>query len=54
MDPEGEAEYRQRPAAAAAIQINQYTIDSEQKAAQKFDPGTIRLLNNTTGENRMR
>jgi primary-amine oxidase len=34
------------------MQINQY-IDSEQQAAQKFDPGTIRLLSNTTKENRM-
>ncbi len=35
------------------MQVNQYTIDSEQKAAQKFDPGTIRLLSNTSKENRM-
>lgn len=35
------------------MQVNQYTIDSEQKAAQKFDHGTIRLLSNTRKENRM-
>ncbi|PLK56688.1 primary-amine oxidase, partial [Klebsiella quasipneumoniae subsp. similipneumoniae] len=37
----------------STMQVNQYTIDSEQKAAQKFDPGTIRLLSNTSKENRM-
>ena len=33
--------------------MNQYDIDTEQQAAQKFDPGTIRLLSNTSKENRM-
>ena len=37
----------------SALEVNQYTIDSEQKPAQKFDPGTIRLLSNTHKENRM-
>lgn len=35
------------------MQVNQYDIDTEQQAAQKFDPGTIRLLSNTSKENRM-
>lgn len=33
--------------------MGQYIIDSERKTAQKFDPGTIRLLSNTNKENRM-
>ena len=37
----------------STMQVNQYTIDSEKQAAQKFDPATIRLLSNTTKENRM-
>ncbi|MCS2172826.1 primary-amine oxidase [Scandinavium sp. TWS1a] len=37
----------------STMQIDQHTIDSEQQAAQKFDPGTIRLLSNTSKENRM-
>ena len=35
------------------MQVNQYDIDTEKQAAQKFDPGTIRLLSNTSKENRM-
>ncbi|MFK3658992.1 primary-amine oxidase [Scandinavium sp. NPDC088450] len=37
----------------STMQIDQHTIETEQEAAQKFDPGTIRLLSNTTKENRM-
>lgn len=37
----------------STMQINQYDISTEQQAAQKFDPGTIRLLSNTRKENRM-
>ncbi|QKN82036.1 primary-amine oxidase [Scandinavium goeteborgense] len=37
----------------STMQIDQHTIDTEQQAAQKFDPGTIRLLSNTSKENRM-
>uniref|UniRef100_UPI001BD10AA8 primary-amine oxidase n=1 Tax=Klebsiella michiganensis TaxID=1134687 RepID=UPI001BD10AA8 len=52
MDPEVKPNTAGGPR-TSTMQINQYTIDSEQKAAQKFDPGTIRLLSNTTKENRM-
>ncbi|MDX6042391.1 primary-amine oxidase [Scandinavium lactucae] len=38
---------------SSTMQLDQYNIDSEQQAAQKFDPGTIRLLSNTRKENRM-
>ncbi|WP_330981793.1 MULTISPECIES: primary-amine oxidase [Enterobacterales] len=37
----------------STMQIDQHTIETEQEAAQKFDPGTIRLLSNTSKENRM-
>lgn len=37
----------------SAMQVNQYNIGNEQDAAQKFDPGTIRLLSNPNKENRM-
>lgn len=37
----------------STMQVNQYNISTEQEAAQKFDPGTIRLLSNTNKENRM-
>ena len=38
----------------STMQVNQYNIGNEQDAAQKFDPGTIRLLSNLNKENRMR
>ncbi len=37
----------------STMQVNQYNIGNEQDAAQKFDPGTIRLLSNPNKENRM-
>ncbi|MBJ3813621.1 primary-amine oxidase [Shimwellia pseudoproteus] len=37
----------------STMQINQYDINTEQEAASKFDPGTIRLLSNPNKENRM-
>ncbi|WP_312626739.1 primary-amine oxidase [Scandinavium sp.] len=37
----------------STMQIDQHDIGTEQEAAQKFDPGTIRLLSNTSKENRM-
>ncbi|WBM72646.1 primary-amine oxidase [Buttiauxella sp. WJP83] len=37
----------------STMQINQHDITTEQDAAQKFDPGTIRLLSNTSKENKM-
>ena len=37
----------------STMQINQHDISTEQEAAQKFDPGTIRLLSNTSKENKM-
>ncbi len=37
----------------STMQVNQYNIGNEQNAAQKFDPGTIRLLSNLNKENRM-
>ena len=37
----------------STMQINQHDINTEQEAAQKFDPGTIRLLSNTSKENKM-
>ncbi|HEX4502453.1 MAG TPA: primary-amine oxidase [Scandinavium sp.] len=37
----------------STMQIDQHSIDTEQQAAEKFDPGTIRLLSNTSKENRM-
>lgn len=37
----------------STLQINQHDIATEQEAAQKFDPGTIRLLSNTSKENKM-
>lgn len=37
----------------STMQVDQHDINTEQEAAQKFDPGTIRLLSNTTKENRM-
>lgn len=52
MDPEVKPNTAGGPR-TSTMQVNQYTIDSEQKAAQKFDPGTIRLLSNTSKENRM-
>lgn len=52
MDPEVKPNTAGGPR-TSTMQINQYAIDTEQKAAQKFDPGTIRLLSNTTKENRM-
>ena len=52
MDPEVKPNTAGGPR-TSTLQINQYNIDSEQQAAQKFDPGTIRLLSNTSKENRM-
>lgn len=52
MDPEVKPNTAGGPR-TSTMQVNQYTIDSEQKAAQKFDHGTIRLLSNTRKENRM-
>ncbi|MGB7801700.1 primary-amine oxidase [Buttiauxella sp.] len=37
----------------STMQINQHDISTEQEAAQKFDPGTIRLISNTSKENKM-
>lgn len=37
----------------STMQIDQYNIENEQQAAQKYNPGTIRLLSNTTKENQM-
>lgn len=37
----------------STMQISQHDINTEQEAAQKFDPGTIRLLSNTRKENKM-
>ena len=34
----------------STMQVNQYNIGNEQDAAQKFDPGTIRLLSNPNKE----
>ncbi|VTP68963.1 Primary amine oxidase precursor [Leclercia adecarboxylata] len=45
MDPEVKPNTAGGPR-TSTLQINQYNIDSEQQAAQKFDPGTIRLLSN--------
>jgi primary-amine oxidase len=52
MDPEVKPNTAGGPR-TSTMQINQYDIDTEQQAAQKFDPGTIRLLSNTRKENRM-
>ncbi len=52
MDPEVKPNTAGGPR-TSSLQINQYNIDTEQQAAQKFDPGTIRLLSNTSKENRM-
>ena len=52
MDPEVKPNTTGGPR-TSTMQVNQDTIDTEQQAAQKFDPGTIRLLSNTTKENRM-
>lgn len=52
MDPEVKPNTAGGPR-TSTIQVNQYNIDTEQQAAQKFDPGTIRLLSNTSKENRM-
>lgn len=52
MDPEVKPNTAGGPR-TSTMQVNQYNIDSEQQAAQKFDPGTIRLLSNTSKENRM-
>lgn len=52
MDPEVKPNTAGGPR-TSTLQINQYNIDTEQQAAQKFDPGTIRLLSNTSKENRM-
>ncbi len=38
---------------SSTMQINEYAISNEKDAAQKFDPGTIRLLSNPNKENRM-
>ena len=52
MDPEVKPNTAGGPR-TSTMQVNQYDIDTEQQAAQKFDPGTIRLLSNTRKENRM-
>ena len=52
MDPEVKPNTTGGPR-TSTMQVNQYDIDTEQQAAQKFDPGTIRLLSNTRKENRM-
>ncbi|WP_047626277.1 primary-amine oxidase [Enterobacter sp. ZOR0014] len=52
MDPEVKPNTAAGPR-TSTMQVNQYDIDTEQQAAQKFDPGTIRLLSNTRKENRM-
>ena len=49
MDPEVKPNTAGGPR-TSTMQINPVHPDSEQKAAQKFDPGTIRLLSNTTKE----
>jgi primary-amine oxidase len=41
MDPEVKPNTAGGPR-TSTMQINQYDIDTEQQAAQKFDPGTIR------------
>nr|WP_174505942.1 primary-amine oxidase [Acinetobacter sp. Marseille-Q1620] len=38
---------------SSAMEINQRVVGTEQDAAQKFDPSTIRLLTNLNKENRM-
>lgn len=52
MDPEVKPNTAGGPR-TSTMQINQYNISNEKDAAQKFDPGTIRLLSNTNKENRM-
>ncbi|MFY9995119.1 MAG: primary-amine oxidase [Leclercia sp.] len=52
MDPEVKPNTAGGPR-TSTIQVNQYNIDTEQQAAQKFDPGTIRLMSNVSKENRM-
>ena len=37
----------------STMQIEQNVVSSEQQAAQKFDPSTIRLLSNTSKENKV-
>lgn len=37
----------------STMQIDQKVVSTEQQAAQKFDPATIRLLSNTSKENKM-
>ncbi|RDK92831.1 tyramine oxidase [Enterobacillus tribolii] len=37
----------------STMQVDQVNVDTEQQAAQKFDPSTIRLLSNTNRLNRM-
>lgn len=38
---------------SSAIEVKERTVATEQQAAQKFDPSTIRLLSNTNTENKM-
>ncbi|MCU6666750.1 primary-amine oxidase [Silvania hatchlandensis] len=52
MDPEVKPNTAGGPR-TSTMQVNQYNIDTEQQAAQKFDPGTIRLMSNVSKENRM-
>ncbi|WP_058910220.1 primary-amine oxidase [Entomohabitans teleogrylli] len=52
MDPVVEPNTRGGPR-TSTMQLKRYPITSEQQAAQKFDPGTIRLLANPGKENRM-
>lgn len=52
MDPVVKPNERGGPR-SSTMQINQYTFDSEKAAAQKFNPGTIRLLSNPNKENAM-
>lgn len=38
---------------SSAMEVKQRIVDSEQEAAQKFDPSTIRLLSNVNKENKL-
>ncbi|OTG92378.1 primary-amine oxidase [Acinetobacter sp. ANC 3832] len=38
---------------SSAMEVKERIVDTEQEAAQKFDPSTIRLLSNTNKENKM-
>ncbi|MCP5645452.1 primary-amine oxidase, partial [Klebsiella pneumoniae] len=38
---------------SSAMEVNERIVNTEQEAAQKFDPSTIRLISNLNKENRM-